>query len=182
MRPDAEIPAGLRPASVIALLVRHPWRHVISRWNYKSAVMSAIIRGPIFFVTNLPAGLEAASGAMVAEFIFRFATAGLYGAMTQAFRRVEPPVAATITAMVLLPIVGHSGELLLHWLRGTPRLAESLTASVGFTVLSTSFNLFAMRRGALIIGDGSRPLLHDLARMPALFVAFVTSWRSRRFI
>ena len=166
----------------MALLVRHPWRYVISRWNYKSAVMSAIIRGPIFFVSNLPAGLEAASGAMVAECLFRLATAGLYGAMTQAFRRVEPPIAATIAAMLLLPLVAHTGELLLHWLRGTPRLAESLAASIVFTVLSTSFNLFAMRRGALITGHDSRPLLHDLARMPALFVAFVMSWRSRRFI
>mgnify|MGYP003351132788 CR=1 FL=1 len=119
---------------------------------------------------------------MAAELGFRFATAGLYGALTQAFRHVEPARTATITVMILLPLTGHSLEWLVHWLRGTPHLATSITASMAFTALSTAFNLFAMRRGAFIVGEGSRPLLQDLARTPALLAAFVVSWRSRRFI
>lgn len=182
MRHNEEIPAGLRPLTVLGVLMRHPWRHVLSRWNYKSAIVSSMCRAPLFFVTNLPAGLDAALGAMWAEFLFRFLAAGVYGALTQAFRRVEPPVAATMTVMVLLPVLGHSAEFLMHWLRGTPFLGESIAVSVAFTVLSTAFNLFAMRRGALITGDGSRSLWHDLARMPALVADFLLSWRSRPFI
>lgn len=150
-------------------------------WNYKSALISAICRGPMFFVTNLPAGMHAALGAMWAESLFRFVAAGFYGALTQAFRRVEPPMAGTLAAIVVLPALGHSAEFLVHWLRGTPYLSASLAASVAFTVLTTAFNLFAMRRGALIVGKGSRPLWHDLIRMPALIAAFLLSWRSRRF-
>jgi hypothetical protein len=83
---------------------------------------------------------------------------------------------------VLLPLLGHSLELALHWSRGTPRLAESILASMVLTAFSTAFNLFAMRRGALIIGDGSRSLVHDLVQMPTLVAAFLISWRSRPFI
>ena len=119
---------------------------------------------------------------MAAEFALRFVTAGFYGALTQAFRRAEPERAATVAVMVLLPIAGHSLELLLHWSRGTPRLAESIVASVALTMFSTAFNVFAMRRGALIIGAGSRSLWHDLVQMPTLFASFLLSWRSRPFI
>lgn len=165
-------------------------------WNYKSALISAMCRGPLFFVTNLPAGVAAALGAMWAECLFRLVAAGFYGALTQAFRRIEPPVAGTLGALLVLPLLGHSVEFLVHWLRGTPYLGASMAASMAFTAVTTTFNLFAMRRGALIVGDGSRPLWHDLARMPSLVAAFllsgapttrtwrrgVVSWRSKRFI
>lgn len=179
MPPERDLPEGLRVGQVLALVARHPWRYVGRRWNYKSAVMSACFRAILFFAMNLPAGLAAALGAMSAEFGFRFVTAGFYGALTQAFRRVHPPGAGTVTAMIVLPLIGHSAELALHWLRGTPRLQESIVASVAFTGLSTAFHLFAMRRDALIVGAGSRPLAADLARMPALLAAFLVSWRSR---
>lgn len=179
VRPDREVPPGLAVSQVMALLIRHPWRYVGSRWNYKSAVMSSAFRAQVFLIANLSAGPEAAIAAMGAEFVFRFATAGLYGALTQAFRGVQPERAATIAVMVLLPLVGHSLELCVHWLRGTPNLITSIAASVGFTILSTAFNLFAMRRGALIVGEGSRSLWQDLMQMPSLLAAFILSWRSR---
>ena len=190
MRPDRaaapprppEIPRGASPGAMLRHLVRHPWSAIVWRWNYKAAVTSSIIRSALFFTTNLPVGMDAAWAALVTEFIYRFITAGFYGALTQAFRHVRPARAGTVTAMILLPLLGHSVELLVHWTRGTARLQESILASIALTCVTTAFNLFAMRRGALIIGEGSRSLLHDLARMPALLAAFLLSWRSRRFI
>ena len=179
MRPDPEVPPGLGVRQVLLLVARHPWRYVARRWNYKSAALSSLFRAGLFFTVNLGAGVNAAVGAMAAEFALRFMTAGFYGALTQAFRRAEPPRAATVTAMVLLPLAGHMLELAVHWGRGTPRLAESIFASVVLTAVSTAFNLYAMRRGALIIGDGSGSLLQDLTRMPSLFASFLVSWRSR---
>jgi hypothetical protein len=111
--------------------------------------------------------------AFVTEFCFRFATAGFYGALTQAFRRVEPALRGTIAALVVVPGIAHVLEFLVHWARGTPELAASIGASIVFTVLSTSFNLFAMRRGALVVGQGSDSLVADLRRMPRLIVSFL---------
>lgn len=136
-------------------------------------------RGPLFFVTNLSAGIEAAEAALLTEFAFRFATSGCYGAITQAFRHAQPVRWATLTALVLLPLLGHSGEAAVHWLRGTSNLGTSLIASVALTCVTTTFNLFAMRRGALVVGEGSASLLDDLRRLPALIGAFLVSWRSR---
>jgi hypothetical protein len=160
---------------LLALLIRDPWGQLGSRWNYKSAITSSLFRAILFFGSNVTAGLAAAVGAMSTEFWFRFLTAGYYGALTQAFRRVEPARTAMIAAMVVLPTVGHGLEFLVHWLRGTPNLSASIAVSVLFTMISTSFNLFAMRRGALIIGEGSSSLLQDFRRLPGLVAAFAWS-------
>lgn len=169
---DDEIPAGLPVQAVLWLLARHPWRYVGRRWNYKSAVTSSGFRAGLFFATNISAGLSAATAALATEFWLRFITAGGYGALTQAFRRAEPERRAVLTALVVVPAVGHAVELAVHWARGTPNLQVSIGASIVFTLISTSFNLFAMRRGVFTTGAGSRTLVDDLRQMPALVVSF----------
>ena len=142
-------------------------------WNYKTAVLSALVRAGIFFAATIGAGVEAAIGATLAEFGFRFVASGFYGALTQAFRRVEPQLLGTAGALLVVPALGHLGEFLIHSWRGTPHLRAALTSSIAFTVLSTAFNLFAMRRGALLVGDGERSLLDDLRAMPRLVLLFM---------
>jgi hypothetical protein len=169
-------PRSQEPTSVAGVLVwvaTNPWDALGRRWNYKAAILSSLMRAAIFFSINGRAGYRAAIAAMTTEFVYRFATSGYYGAMTENFRRVEPPLAGTIAAMILLPVVSHSLELLVHWLRGTVYLQASIGASVLFTALSTAFNLFAMRRGALVAGTGRRSLLEDMAAMPRLVALFI---------
>jgi hypothetical protein len=112
---------------------------------------------------------------MLTEFVFRGATAGFYGGLTESFRRATPHWLASVTVMVLLPICTHTSEFFVHWFRGTEKLTASLTVSVVFTVVSTLFNLFAMRRGVLIVGEGRGSLLADLRQIPRLIVLFVAS-------
>jgi hypothetical protein len=137
--------------------------------------LSASSRSLVFFTANLTAGPDAAVAAMTTEFVLRFMTSGFYGALTQAFSRVEPALHGTLAALVLLPSMAHALEFLVHWSRGTPELAASIIASMMFTVLSTAFNLFAMRRGVLIVGDGGGTLLSDLRRMPRIVLSFITA-------
>jgi hypothetical protein len=68
-------------------------------------------------------------------------------------------------------------EWLVHWSRGTPELAASIGVSIAFTTFSTAFNLFAMRRGVLVVGAGSQSLLDDLRRMPRLMFSFIVAAR-----
>jgi hypothetical protein len=142
-------------------------------WNWKSALLSSLFRALIFFFANWKAGSGAAIAAMLAEFLYRALTAGFYGTITQRLRRIEPPWRGALTASVLLPALGHSLEWLLHRLRGTPNLRASITASVVFTLVSSLFHLFAMRRGHFIVGEGSRPLLEDLRQVPLLIRDFM---------
>jgi len=158
---------------VLRELRKRPGDLLIRRWNWKSAAFSSALRAGIFFCVNLPAGRQAALGAMLAEFLYRGVTAGFYGAITQAFGEAEPAWAAGLIVMIGLPAVSHSVELCIHLLRGTPRIAGSLIASVSFTALSTLFNLYAMRRGALVVGAGAGSVGEDLRRLPGLIVGFV---------
>lgn len=160
---------------VLRELCTNPYQYLIAQWNWKSAVFSSTCRAAMFFCTNLTAGWRAATGAMLAEFVYRALTAGFYGALTQAFRRAEPAWAAMLAAMVLLPFVSHSIELLIHLLRGTPNLVTSIAVSACWTAVSTSFNVYAMRRGALVVGQGSGSIMDDLRQVPALIGGFVAS-------
>jgi hypothetical protein len=161
------------PAAALRYLFRHPIESLLKKWNWKSAVLSSALRATIFFCANLSAGLPAALAALYTELAFRGITSGFYGAITEAFCDVEPAWAAGATVMVLLPILNHSIEFLVHWLRGTHNLATSILASVCFTALSTLFNLYAMRRGALTVGAGSHSLSRDMLRLPRLLLDFV---------
>jgi hypothetical protein len=161
--------------AVLKGLVRNPGRYLFSRWNWKSALLSSLLRATIFFFTNLVAGWHAALGAMLAELALRSVTSGFYGAVTEAFASARPAWAAFTAAMLLLPCAAHSFEFIVHWLRHTPKLGLSITVSVAFTAISTAFNLYAMQRGAFIVGDGSRPLHEDLSRLPRLIVQFLTA-------
>ena len=168
--------------SALLQLARNPGDLLVRRWNWKSAALSPICRSQIFLALNLSAGWRAALGAMAAEFAYRSLAAGFYGALTQSFRGATPPWLAGLTVAVLLPLVSHSIELLVHWARGTPHLKASMVASVGFTAVSTTFNWYAMRRGVLMVGAGSASLVSDLRRMPRLLWDFlvcgpVALWR-----
>jgi hypothetical protein len=55
----------------------------------------------------------------------------------------------------------------------TPELGASMQASVALSVLSTVFSLFAMRRGVMIVGDGSLSFGDDLKRLPRLVLDFI---------
>jgi hypothetical protein len=170
--PREAIPA-LTVGAVVQRLVRHPVEHLIHRWNWKSALLSSFFRAAIFFFTNLAAGWHAAVGALLAELALRAVTSGFYGAVTEAFSEARPAWAAMATAMVVLPALNHSLEFLVHWLRGTPKLGLSISASVIFTALSTSFNVYAMRHGVLTVGRTSKSLREDLGRILPLLGQFL---------
>ena len=107
------------------------------------------------------------------EFLYRVATAGFYGTLTQSFRRVEPQWQATLAVLILLPVLTHGMEFAVHWWRATPNLPASIAASVCLTLVSTTFNLYAMRRGVLVVGAGGQSLVSDLRALPSLIAGYI---------
>jgi hypothetical protein len=154
-------------------IIRDPARNLLQRWNWKSAVLSSLLRAAIFFFTNLAAGWHSAVGALLAELALRSVTSGFYGAVTELFSEARPVWAGMAAAMLVLPLVNHSLEFLVHWLRGTPKLGLSILASVLFTACSTAFNVYAMRHGVLTVGGKSKSLREDLARLLPLLGQFL---------
>lgn len=160
-------------SSILVRLARNPWRDLVLRWNWKSAITSAVVRASIFYFANLSAGHSAALGAMQAEFLWRFAVAGFVGSVIQSMRKAQPLWQAALVTSIALPLINHIIEFTIHWLRGTPKLATSIFASVCFTAIAMLFNAYAMRRGAMIIGAEGRPLWRDLLDMPKLIWGFI---------
>jgi hypothetical protein len=166
--------ASLTVNEALLALVSDPMGTLIRKWNWKCAVFSSLTRAWVFFFANLASGWRAAVGAMIAEFLFRAATSGFYGALTQNFRSVRPGWMGAAAVMVLLPVTSHSLELLVHWLRHTPRLFTSIVSSVCFTAISTLFNWYAMRRGAMVVGQDGQSLGKDMRAMPRIVGCFLS--------
>lgn len=129
-------------------------------WNWKAALSSALLRAPIFFVSNLTVGLGAAVAAFVTEFVYRAVAAGFYGALTEAFARIRSP-ARSMAALIVLPAAGHGIEFLVHAWAETPALGRSVLASVAVSVLTTLFSLTVMRRG-LFLARSDRSFREDV--------------------
>jgi hypothetical protein len=169
---------------VVTSLRTHPWRLIILRWNWKAAILSVALRGAIFFGANLPLGVHAAIRALIVDASFRLPLVGAYAAIVQAFAGAEPPWAATAVVTAALPAFSHAVEFTAHRLAGTTLLHASVALSVALSIVSSAFSLFAMRRGAFVVGTGGSSLVDDMRRLPALFGAFLVelSQPAMRFV
>ncbi len=56
--------AGPRFVNLLFSMLRHP-QQLLLLWNWKSAVLSMVLRGPIFFVAAVRQGWEAAVGSII---------------------------------------------------------------------------------------------------------------------
>jgi hypothetical protein len=142
-------------------------------WNWKSAVLSMILRGPIFLIATVRQGWRAAAGALVTESIFCVFSAGFYGAVVQILKDAEPRWLTGIFLTVAMPVTFQILEYLLHWFRGTPHLRIAAIVSLAVGAVSASFNWYAMRRGTLLVGSEAGGFGGDLRRLPRLLFGFL---------
>ena len=158
------LPATLGGA--VATVARNPLRWLVRHWNWKTAILSAILRASIFFSVNLTASWGSGVSAALTELAYRAPMVGTLASISQAFRKVQPAWKASIAMMVVLPALGHGIEFTVHSLRGTAKLYESVAASVAFSMFSCVVSYWLHRRDVLIVGHGARPFLVDLVQLP----------------
>jgi hypothetical protein len=174
--------AGDEPVSLfwseLARLFRHPWQ-VVRLWNWKSALLSIALRGPIFLVATVRRGWQVSLAAFVTECIFCASTAGFYGAIVQALRNAEPQWLTVTFLTLAVPFVFQVFEYALHRYRGTPHLWIVEIVSVIVSALSALFNWYAMRRGTLLVGGEGGSLGADLRRLPRLVFGFLAALPQR---
>lgn len=172
---------------VFRSLASHP-AQIITRWNWKSAMLGAVLRASFYFtVYNASKENWAVTLTAVAvEFAFRFFTSGISGSLVQSFRRAQPVWLATLIVSILLPVFSHSVEFITHYAQenyfNTVFAAsennsrqKAFAVSVLFSILSALFNLFMMRHGVLLVGAGkeTKTFWNDLKLIPALVVEFL---------
>ena len=85
------------------------------------------------------------------------------------FTDAEPVWAASAVAMVVVPLLSRAIEFLVHWIAGTPELLVGVLVSLAFSAVSNPLTLFAMRRGALVVGtEDEDSFARDLVRLPRI--------------
>lgn len=174
---------------VLVNLWHHP-AQIVTRWNWKTAVMGAIVRSS-FYLTVYQVSRQAwlvTLTAVLVEFAFRFITTGLAGAVVQSFRKSQPVWLSNVIVSVLLPAFSHSVEFLTHYAQeryfadvfaasenGLAR-QRAFAISVLFSVISVLFNLYAMRRGVLLVGahEETKSFATDLKSIPRLVGQFTS--------
>jgi len=177
-------PAPHRVVDVFRYLVRHPIEMLVWRWNWKAAIFSGVLRSMIYLFTHLKEGWRAALGAMSVEFFFRLIVSGASGSLVQAFHNAAPVWLATLCVMIMLPAFSHMIEFTLHTLNGDVNKGKAIIISITFSIISAIFNLFAMRRDALLVKDDrAQTLGQDLVKLPKIvgeFMFYPLVWLYRR--
>lgn len=170
--PTDAVPPAPRLVNLLFGILRRPYQ-LLQLWNWKSALLSIILRGPIFFVAGIRQGWADAVAALLAESIFCALSAGFYGAVVQTLKDAEPRWLTGVFLTVVMPIIFQVLEYLLHWFRGTPHLRIAEIVSLVVSGVSALFNWYAMRRGTLLVGRGSGGFGGDLRRLPLLLFGFL---------
>jgi len=174
-------------AEVIRSLFRHP-AQIITRWNWKSALFGALLRGSFYF-TVYKASREnwiVTLTAVLVELSFRFFTSGISGSLVQSFRRATPQWLAMIVVTVTLPIFSHTIEFFSHYVQEkyfssifaasvNNSRERAFAISVLFSITSAMFNLYAMRQGVLLVGAGreTKSLWGDIKTFPTIVFDFI---------
>jgi hypothetical protein len=164
------------PSEVVAVLsdlVRHPAQTFYHSWNWKAALLSAMLRAPLFLVATLRQGVEAVSIAVVAEAVYSAAISGCYGAAVQKLRRAHPLWASGVLILVIFPGLLLWFDYLVHLYTGMSNLKGGMLAAGSLSVLSSLFNWYLMSRDSLLVGKEGRSFASDLKRMPRMVVDFL---------
>src|SRR5271166_2717893 len=165
-------PSEPRLVDLVLRSMRHPYG-LLRLWNWKSALLSIVLRGPIFFGVAVRQGWEAAIAALFTESIFCALSAGFYGAVVQTLKDGEPQWLTGVFLTVVMPVIFQALEYLLHWFRGTPHLRVAGIVSLLVGAISALFNWYAMRRGTLLVGREGGGFGGDLRRLPRLLFGFL---------
>jgi len=155
-------------AGVLAAIARHPIQFVLSRWNWKAAALSALMRGTIFFIATL-GGLTIASRTLLVDLTFRIPLAGVCAAVIQEVRNATPAWASLAVALGAVPVVAHAVEISVHSIARTPWLWRGVGASIALSIVSSAVELFLMRRRILLVGPEGASILTDLRRLLRIF-------------
>jgi hypothetical protein len=164
------------PSEVVAVLfdlVLHPAQTFYHSWNWKAALLSAMLRAPLFLIATLRQGIAAVSIAVIAEAVYSAAISGCYGSVVQKLRRAHPLWASGLLILVILPGLLLWLDYLLHLYTGMTNLKGGMLAAGSLSVLSSLFNWYLMSRDSLLVGKEGRSFASDIKRMPRMLTDFV---------
>jgi uncharacterized membrane protein len=157
--------------------------NVLSLWNWKSALLSIMLRVPVFVIATVRRGPEVIAGAVLTEAVVCAFNAGWYAAITQVLRNRKPVWLVATIITVVMPLSGQIVEYAVHAWHQTPHRIAAVIVSSVLGAISSLFNWYAMKQGTLLVGDERSSFVSDLRRFPLLlgrFFLLVPRWIGRR--
>ena len=152
-----------------------PFKTLRPPWSWKAAILSALLHGVTFYISNLRSGRDRAAAAMVVEAIFAVFASGLIGAVSQRLSASQTVLATASVVCLGLPALMVMAQLGIHHAARTPHVGAGVLVSFCLASVSTAFSWYAMRHGSLLGGAESTTIAHDIANMPGITLSFVTS-------
>ncbi|HEX4067318.1 MAG TPA: hypothetical protein VHZ09_14970 [Acidobacteriaceae bacterium] len=144
------------------------WLFALTHWNWKVALMTAVLRGLVCVLALRHMELHARRHFGLVEAAFVLATCGAFSALQQQTLDLRSEVLSWFTCVVLIPLTSLGCDAGLHfWLDGQ-QTRQLGVAGVIFTIVSATFHWHMIRNGALLVGDKSASFGSDLRRIPIL--------------
>jgi hypothetical protein len=178
MRDRSQQQSPSEVAAALSDLALHPVRTFFYSWNWKAALLSAMLRAPLFLLATLRQGIKAISIALLVEAVYSAGISGCYGAFVQKLRNARPLWASGVLILVILPATLLWFDYLLHFYTRMPNLKGGMLAAGTLCLLSSLFNWYLMSRDSLLVGKEGRSFASDLKRMPGMVFDFV-AWVPR---
>jgi hypothetical protein len=153
----------------------HAWLFPFTHWNWKVALMTAVLRGLACVAALRHMEVHARNHFGLVEAAFVLLTCGFFSALQQQSLQIRSQMLAWFSCVVVLPLTSLGCDAALHfWLDG--RQTQQLgVAALVFTVMSATFHWHMIRNGALLVGDKSHSLTTDLKRIPILTATYFTA-------
>jgi hypothetical protein len=156
---------------------------VLSLWNWKSALLSVMLRAPVFAIATIRRGPEVVAGAVLTEAAVCAINAGWYAAITQVLRNRKPVWLVAIMITVIVPLSGQVIEYGIHVWHQTPHRVAAVIVSTFLGAIASLFNWYAMKQGTMLVGGEKSSFASDLKKIPLLLLRFFLlgpRWLGRR--
>ncbi len=151
------------------------WLFAFTHWNWKAAIITALFRGAACMAALQHVRPHAREHFSIVEMAYVLLTAGIFSAWQQQALNIKPRYFAWFIVVVAVPLISLGADALAHMLLDHVNAHALGLSALALTLVSAMFHWHVMENGALLIGEGSRPLLSDFKQMPGLLSSFVTS-------
>ncbi|HEX3435714.1 MAG TPA: hypothetical protein VHT24_03030 [Pseudacidobacterium sp.] len=153
----------------------HSWLAPLACWNWKCAILAALLRGVACILALRHAQPLARQHFGMVEMGYVLLTSGMFSGWQQQSLRLKPRYFAWLMVVVVLPLASLGADAFVHlWLDSIKARSLGIGA-LAFTLLSAMFHWHVMQNGAMLVGESSNSLWDDLKRVPNLLLTFVCS-------
>jgi hypothetical protein len=155
--------------------MRNAWLFPLTHWNWKAALVTAILRAGASIGALWHSPLHAREHFGAVEAVYVLLTSGIFSAWQQQALDIKPRRLSWVIVVLVIPLGSLAADSGLHlWLDQGNMRALGIGALIA-TVISAIFHWHLMQNGAMLVGENSRSLLDDLKQMPRLIALFVVS-------